>query len=70
MARIERIHEALDGTSLAGRVAALEHEQQPRAEVAGSRLAADVQTQPQPPTLQGGETLLVLLAVEALSEIK
>src|SRR3954451_25443493 len=62
MARIERIHETLDGTTLSGGVAALEHEQHPGAEVAGSRLTADVQTQSQPTALKFGETSLVVLA--------
>ena len=51
VARIERLDDALDGTALAGGVAALEHEQQARAELAGAHLAAEVQAQLQPPPL-------------------
>ena len=67
---VERVDEALDGAALAGRVAALEHEQQSRAELARAHLAADVQAQLQPPPLGGDKPLVVLLAVEALREIQ
>ena len=55
MAGIERLDEALDRPALAGGVAALEHEQQARAELAGAHLAADVQAQLQPSPLERGE---------------
>ena len=70
VARIEPLDESLDGPALAGRIAALEHEQQAGSELAGAHLAADVQAQLQPPPLERGELLLVLLAPEARREIE
>ena len=44
VAGVERVDEALDGTTLAGGVAALEHEQQSRAKVA-SHLTTEVESE-------------------------
>ena len=67
--RIERLDETLDGTTLAGGVAPLEHEQESRTELARAHLASDVQAQLQQAPLGGGEALVVLLAFEALREV-
>ena len=70
MPRVERLDEALDGAALSGGVAALEHEQDARAELARAHLATDVQTQLQPAPLGGGKSLLVFRAGDALREVQ
>ena len=70
MPRVERLDEALDRASFSAGVAALEHEQQTGAELARIHLAAHVQAQLQQPPLGRGQSLVVLLAGEALGEIQ